>query len=78
MVRTFSDQKQARHGGAPERLFLSVREVAALLGVCEATVYRLATDGELAHIRIRNAVRIAPAAVEEYLARAMNPDPAKV
>jgi excisionase family DNA binding protein len=39
---------------------LSVRDVAARLGVCGATVYRLAAEGQLAHVRVLNAIRVAP------------------
>jgi len=46
-------------GGAGEAL-LSVRDVAARLGVCTATVYRLAGEGRLAHVRVLNAIRVAP------------------
>jgi excisionase family DNA binding protein len=49
---------------------LSVRKVAALLGVCSATVYRMCEKGELAHFRIRNAIRVPVATLKAYLARA--------
>jgi excisionase family DNA binding protein len=39
---------------------LSVGDVATQLGVCTATVYRLAAQGQLAHVRVLNAVRVAP------------------
>jgi hypothetical protein len=38
-----------------------------MLRVCEATVYKLCARGTLAHIRILNAVRVAPEALESYL-----------
>jgi excisionase family DNA binding protein len=50
-------------GAAP----LSVRQVAQLLGVSTAIVYRLCERGELAHMRICNAVRISPLDVAAYL-----------
>ena len=37
---------------------LSVREVAARLGVSTATVYKLCARGELAHVRVCNSVRV--------------------
>jgi excisionase family DNA binding protein len=43
---------------------LTVRQVAADLGVCTATVYALVSRGELAHVRVSNAIRIHPLAVE--------------
>jgi len=45
--------------GARDRL-LSVREAAERLGLCTATVYGLCAEGALPHIRILNAIRIAP------------------
>jgi excisionase family DNA binding protein len=48
---------------------LRVRDVANRLGVCTATVYALCDRGELRHIRISNAIRIAPADLEEFLDR---------
>jgi excisionase family DNA binding protein len=49
------------HGldGGVERL-LTVRQVAGALGVCTATVYKWAADGELPHIRIVNVIRVRP------------------
>ncbi len=46
---------------------LTVRAVAAHLGVCKATVYALCERGELPHIRISNAIRIAPADLAAFL-----------
>jgi predicted DNA-binding transcriptional regulator AlpA len=40
---------------------LSVREAVHQLGLCTATVYGLCAEGALPHIRILNAIRIAPA-----------------
>jgi len=37
---------------------LTLREVAGLLGVSTATVYKLCEMGELAHVRVLNAIRI--------------------
>jgi excisionase family DNA binding protein len=55
--------------GRPERSVLSVRQVAKLLGVCPATVYRLWDLGELPHFRVLNAIRFDPRAVKRFLAR---------
>jgi excisionase family DNA binding protein len=44
-------------GGETEKL-LSVRDVAERLGVCTATVYKLCERGELAHVRVLNAIRV--------------------
>jgi excisionase family DNA binding protein len=46
---------------------LSVREVAARLGVTTATVYKLAARRELPHVRILNAIRVAPADLARFI-----------
>ncbi len=48
---------------------LSVREVARQLRVSTATLYRLCERGELRHVRVSNAIRIAPAHIEGFLHR---------
>jgi len=52
--------------GGRDRL-LTVRTVAARLNVCTATVYALCERGELAHVRVSNAIRIAPADLAAFL-----------
>ena len=47
---------------------LSVRQVAVLLGMCSATVYRMCERGELMHFRVRNAIRVPVVALKAYLA----------
>jgi excisionase family DNA binding protein len=61
--------------GLPGRVndLLSVREIAARLGVSTATVYRLCDRGELPHVRISNAIRFAPADLAEFIARTRRP-----
>jgi excisionase family DNA binding protein len=49
---------------------LTVRQVAALLGVCAAAVYGMCEQGELQHFRVRNAIRVPVATLKAYLARA--------
>ena len=49
---------------------LSVRQVAALLGMCAATVYRMCEQGELEHFRVRNAIRVPVGTLKAYLERA--------
>jgi len=46
---------------------LTVREVAAIFRVCRDTVYRLCAKGQLPHVRILNAIRIAPADLDAFL-----------
>jgi excisionase family DNA binding protein len=48
---------------------LTVRDVATQLSVCRATVYALCERGELPHVRISNAIRVAPADLSAYLKR---------
>ncbi len=48
---------------------LSAREVAARLGVSTATVYKLCERSELPHVRVSNAIRIAPADLMDFIAR---------
>jgi excisionase family DNA binding protein len=54
--------------GGADRL-LTVREAAERLAVSTATVYGLCDRGELPHVRISNAIRIAPADLAAFLAR---------
>jgi excisionase family DNA binding protein len=51
------------------RPLLSVRQVAKLLGVCSATVYRLCGRGELPHFRVLNAIRVDIQALKVLLRR---------
>jgi excisionase family DNA binding protein len=48
---------------------LTVRDVARLLGVSTATVYRLCEEGRLAHVRVGNAIRVRPADLEAFMGR---------
>jgi excisionase family DNA binding protein len=54
-------------GGADD--LLSVREVAQRLRVSRFLVYQLCTRRGLPHVRVSNAIRIAPADLAAYLAR---------
>ena len=49
---------------------LTVQQVAKLIGVCAATVYRMCEQGELEHFRVRNAIRVPVATLKAYLATA--------
>jgi excisionase family DNA binding protein len=48
---------------------LTVRQVANVLGVCPSTVYRLCERGELAHYRVRHAIRVDITEVKAMLQR---------
>jgi excisionase family DNA binding protein len=52
----------------PERM-LTVREAARVLGVSTATVYKLCARGAPPHVRLLNAVRIAPEALAAVAGR---------
>jgi len=46
---------------------VTVREAARLLRVSTATIYKLCADGDLAHIRVSNAIRIPRSALTGVL-----------
>src|SRR5215510_768037 len=48
---------------------LTAEGAARILHVSTATVYRLCTQGGLPHIRVSNAIRIAPADLAAFIAR---------
>ena len=48
---------------------LKVAEVATRLGVSTATVYSLCKRGQLAHVRVANAIRVTEKAVETFCSR---------
>jgi len=52
---------------ASDRLF-TVREVAVFLHVCRDTVYQLCARGELRHVRVLNAIRVAPGDIADFIA----------
>jgi len=56
----------------PEQL-LTVREVAAQLRVCQATVYKMADRGDLPHVRVAGAVRFHPADLATAVATLRTP-----
>jgi excisionase family DNA binding protein len=65
--RPFVPPVSPRNVELPERL-LTVREVADHLRVCPATVYKLCDADELAHVRISNAIRVAPSDLAQFMA----------
>lgn len=48
---------------------LTVKDVAAFLRVSTDSVYGLCARGELPHVRVSNAIRIAPADLMEFIVR---------
>jgi excisionase family DNA binding protein len=53
---------------------LTVRDVAAQLGVCAATVYRLVAEGQLAHVRVLNGIRVVPRDLEAFVEARRRPE----
>ena len=47
---------------------LTVRDLAARLAVCTATVYALCERGEIRHLRVSNAIRVHPDDLETFIA----------
>ena len=55
--------------GAPVvRKFLKVQEVATLLAVSRATVYRLVDEGRLERVWVGTSIRVPAPSLEAYLA----------
>ncbi len=52
---------------------LSVAEVARRLGMSTFTIYALCERSELPHVRVSNAIRIAPTDLAAFIARARRP-----
>jgi excisionase family DNA binding protein len=50
-------------------ILLSIREAAITLGVCERTVWTLAQERELPHVRIGRRVLFSRSALEAWIAR---------
>src|SRR5207248_3491602 len=51
----------------PIEQLLTVRQIAQLLGVCTATVYKWAAIGALSHVRIVNIIRIRQDDLTQFL-----------
>jgi len=49
------------------RTLLTVRDVAAYLRVSAKTVYILCARGELRHVRVLNAIRVAPLDLQRFV-----------
>jgi excisionase family DNA binding protein len=60
-------QRSLKTGHRLEQL-LTVREVAEYLRVSPATIYKLCYPGELVHVRISNAIRVAPPDLAHFMA----------
>ncbi len=64
-----------KESGSPKvgRQWLTVEEVAKLLEVGRATVYRLIQERRLEHVRIANAVKVHVEQLREYVRRSIVP-----
>jgi Helix-turn-helix domain len=60
----------SKEGGLSRRLLRVVARCksATQLGLCTATIYGLCADGALPHMRILNAIRIAPVDLTAFIA----------
>lgn len=56
---------------------LTVREVAGLLRVCTATVYKLCARGELRSVRVLNAMRIGAGDLATFIGTSVRNDSAR-
>ena len=52
----------------PIEQLLTVRQVAQLLRVCPATVYKWTAEGLLAHVRIVDVIRVRPNDLTRFVA----------
>jgi excisionase family DNA binding protein len=52
------------------RTLLTVKEVARWLSVSTKTVYALCARGKLQHLRVLNAIRVAPEDLHAFLTQA--------
>jgi excisionase family DNA binding protein len=59
--------------GVNDERLLRPEDVAELLAVSKATVYRLARSGELASVKVRGLFRFRRQAVADFLAAAERP-----
>jgi len=57
-IPKLGDKESTDLGLTGEVYLMSVKEVAKTLRVCTATVYNLVEWGELAHVRVSNAIRV--------------------
>lgn len=70
MARRLNDPRaQLRQADRGVARLLTAREVAEQLAVSTATVYALCDRGELLHVRISNAIRIAPTDLAAFIAK---------
>ena len=66
---SFSESGSGRVERGADVAMLTVGEVAALLRVCTATVYKLCAVGEIPSLRILNSIRVSPQDLAEFIRR---------
>jgi excisionase family DNA binding protein len=59
------------------RKFLKVQEVATLLSVCRATVYRLLDEGRLQRVWVGASIRVPESSLAAYLEVLSESDPSR-
>lgn len=65
-----SDHTQSAQ--SPARRLISIREAAAVLGVCPRTMYRLIASGDApSPVKVGRATRLVLAEVDAYIAKLM-------
>jgi excisionase family DNA binding protein len=69
MARSTAGRKRSGRYDPVERLLLKPEEAADVLGVSKSMVYELIRRGELACVRVGSSVRVAVAAIEDFIAR---------
>ncbi len=62
------EPSRAERAAVDERLALTVREAAELLGIGVTLAYELVDRGEIPHVRLGRTVRISRRALEEWIA----------
>ena len=67
--KQFADHLLTDLAAPLEAGLLSVREVAASLRISTRTVYDLCASGRLTHVRVANAIRVAPQDVVVFIER---------
>lgn len=61
--------RKSRPSVSAPRSLLTIAAVAAQLGVCRATAYRLVDEGALPLLRISNSIRVAVEDLDAFVGR---------
>ena len=63
------DTWRGRQSSEPERRFYRAREIAEVMGISKAEVYRRIACGEIASVRLGRAICIPVEAMQEWIGR---------